>query len=95
MHIKAWQYRQIDRSHDIHMQAFLNFAASATRESGGKRRPVYRTFQQFFDYQAEIRKLEGKKKPSAHSHWREFKKRKEEEKKHGRKLRSSSDAERP
>ena len=61
--MKAVELKNIDRDYRIHQQAFLNFAVQAQKKSGkNKTKPVYRKFKQFYDYEAEINKVFGRKK---------------------------------
>lgn len=65
---EALELRMLDESLHEHRQAFLNYAAQAEKPAGkGKTRPVYRKFQQFFDYEQELRKLMSKKKKKGES----------------------------
>lgn len=62
--MEAVQLRQIDMDYRNHLQAFLNFAVRAMKNSGKrKQKPVYSTFKKFYDYQAALRKVQGGKKP--------------------------------
>lgn len=59
--MKAVQLKQIDMDYRCHMQAFLNFAVQAKRKSGKySERPVYTTFLKFYDYENELKKIDGK-----------------------------------
>lgn len=63
--IEALNLRMLDESLHEHRQAFLNFAVKAEKKAGrGKTKPVYRRFQQFFDFDRELRKIEKHKEPS-------------------------------
>lgn len=58
--MKAERYRQVDEDYRMHAMAYLNFAASAKKSAGrGKEKPVYTNFRKFYDYERELRKLEG------------------------------------
>lgn len=53
----------LDESLHEHRQAFLNLAVQAQKKAGkGKTRPVYRRFEQFFNYDRELNKLKSRKK---------------------------------
>lgn len=53
----------LDDSLHEHRQAFLNLAVQAQKKAGkGKTRPVYRRFEQFFNYDRELDKLKSRKK---------------------------------
>ena len=61
--MKAHELRKIDKEYDMHLQAWLNVQAQSTKEQGKKQVPVYKTFKEFFDYEARIREvLKPKKK---------------------------------
>lgn len=53
--------KQVDLDYRIHQQAFLNFAVKAEKKAGkNKTKPVYSTFEKFFDYEKAIQKVKGK-----------------------------------
>ena len=57
--IDAMKLKELDRDYRNHLQAFLNFVVTGKKKAGkGKTKPVYRRFTQFFDYKAQLRKLE-------------------------------------
>lgn len=61
--MEALELRMLDQDLHEHRQAFLNFAVQAEKKAGkGKTRPVYRKFRQFFDYDAELKKIKNRKK---------------------------------
>ncbi|HEP1259740.1 TPA: hypothetical protein ACQM6A_000853 [Streptococcus pyogenes] len=51
----------VDESHKAHKQAWINYQVTATKLVGGKKNkkevPVYKKFEDFFDYEEEIRKI--------------------------------------
>lgn len=55
--MKATQLKEVDRSRDRHLLAWLTVSAGATKKDG---RPVYKKFSDFFDYESELRKLKPK-----------------------------------
>ena len=60
---EALELRMLDVSLHEHRQAFLNFAVKAEKKAGkGKTKPVYRRFQQFFDFDRELRKIKNRRK---------------------------------
>lgn len=66
--MKAVELRQFDMNYRNHLQAFLNFAVTAKKKSGrNKEKPVYDKFKKFFDYDRELKKIEGKKENSRFS----------------------------
>lgn len=61
--MEALELRMLDQNFYDHRQAFLNFAVQAEKKVGkGKTKPVYRRFQQFFDYDEELEKLKDRRK---------------------------------
>ncbi len=59
--MEAVKLKEVDRDYRNHLQAFLNFAVKAEKKTGkNKSAPVYKKFKQFFNYEAEIKKV-GKK----------------------------------
>lgn len=61
--MESVKYREVDKDYRNHLQAYLNFAVKATK--GKQRKPVYRRFKRFYDYEAEIKKIQkGKNKKS-------------------------------
>lgn len=63
MRMKASNLRSVDREYEIHLQAWANWNVQATKKSGKKRAPVFKTFKQFFDFKkAESKILNGEKK---------------------------------
>ncbi|MBO0439194.1 hypothetical protein [Candidatus Enterococcus ikei] len=56
LQIKAYQLRSLDQQYNIHLQAWVNMMAGQTR----KGKPVYRTFEKFFNYQKAEEKILGK-----------------------------------
>lgn len=66
--MEAVQLKQVDEDYRNHLQAFLNFAVKAEKKSGkNKSKPVYRKFKQFYDYDAELRKVDKTKTKSRFS----------------------------
>lgn len=56
---EAEQYKQLDKQKDIALGAWLSFVATAKKKVGKNLKPVYPSFESFFDYSKEIRKLKG------------------------------------
>ena len=57
---EAEKYKQVDKQKDIAMGAWLSFVATAKKKVGKDRlKPVYPTFESFFDYAKELKKLKG------------------------------------
>ena len=62
--MRAVRLRQVDLDYRNHLQAFLSFAVQAEKQVGKhKSRPVYRTFQKFYDYDAELQKVLSDREP--------------------------------
>ncbi len=66
--MEAAQLKEVDNDYRNHLQAFLNFAVKAEKKTGkNKSKPVYRKFKQFYNYEAELRKVTKKEKKSRFS----------------------------
>jgi alcohol dehydrogenase class IV len=61
MKMRAYNLKRVDREYDMHLQAWLNHAASATKEQGKKVISAYKDFTDFYDYKKRLREVE---KPS-------------------------------
>lgn len=62
--IEAARLREVDKDYRNHRQAFLNFKVKAKKKSGKNReKPVYPTFEKFYDYEDAINKVRQKNKP--------------------------------
>ena len=55
--MEAVQLKQIDTDYRNHLQAYLNFVVKAEKKSGKKSVPVYKKFEQFYDYKKEVEKV--------------------------------------
>lgn len=69
LRMKAYQLKRVDHMYDIHMQAWANNMASQRRKNG---RPVYRRFEQFFDYKRAVKLALGEIKQSSTEKLRNF-----------------------
>ena len=60
--MRGFNYRLIDKQYEDHRQAWLNQQVKATKSKGskGKTEPAYKTFNKFFDYEREIKKMENR-----------------------------------
>lgn len=59
--LEAYQLHVVDDDFYAHRQAYLNFMVQATRKSGRNgRKPVYRRFVDFYDYEAELKRARKK-----------------------------------
>ncbi len=56
---EAERYKQVDKQKDIALGAWLSFVASAKKQVGKRLKPVYPTFESFFDYSKELKRLKG------------------------------------
>ena len=56
---EAEKYRQIDRQRDIALGAWLSFVATAKKKVGKNLKPVYPTFESFFDYSKQLKRING------------------------------------
>ena len=62
--MKSKELEIVDKHYELHLQAYLNMAASARKSVGKKIKPVYTNFNKFFDYQKELDRVMGIKKKS-------------------------------
>lgn len=56
---EAEAYKQLDRKRDLALGAWFTFVASAKKQVGKRLKPVYPTFESFFDYKKELKRLKG------------------------------------
>lgn len=61
LRMKAFRLSQVDKHYEMHLQAWLNHGVTATKEQGKKQVPVYKTFKEFFDYEKQLKEVEGQK----------------------------------
>lgn len=60
MLMQAVRLKRADQDYRVHQQAYLNFAVKAEKKAGkNKTKPVYSTFDKFFDYDKAIRRAKG------------------------------------
>ena len=57
--MEAVKLKQLDKRQDIHLLAWLTFAAKATKGKGKHIKPVYDKFKRFFNYEEELEKLQN------------------------------------
>lgn len=58
--MKAQQLKEFDLMYHLHLMAFKNFQVKAMRKVGkGKSKPVYSTFDKFFNYDKLLNKILG------------------------------------
>ena len=65
--MEAVRLKQIDADYRNHLQAYLNFVVKAEKKAGKKSVPVYRRFEQFYDYKKEVEKVTKPKQQSRFS----------------------------
>lgn len=58
--MKSAEYKSVDRQLYIHELAFKTMTAKAQKQVGKKTKSVYRSFKDFFNYEEELHKVEGK-----------------------------------
>lgn len=56
---EAERYKQLDRQKDIALGAWLSFVATAKKKVGKQLKPVYPTFESFFDYSKQLKRMNG------------------------------------
>ena len=58
LRMKAHRLKAVDREYEIYLQAWANCNVQATKKQGkDKVVPVFKTFQQFYDYERRIREV--------------------------------------
>ena len=62
--MEAVRLRQVDADYRCHLQAWLTFAAKATKKKG---KPVYSKFSKFYNYENELKKITKKGEKSRFS----------------------------
>lgn len=65
MLMEAARLIQVDRQYCAHLQAFANQIAKQTKGPGKNPKPKYARFEDFFDYEKEQEKAQGKRKKRA------------------------------
>ena len=59
--MKSTSLKMVDMDYRAHQQAFLNFAVQSKKKVGkNKEKPVYSQFEKFYNYKAELEKVEKK-----------------------------------
>ncbi|MFD2209374.1 hypothetical protein ACFSMW_06590 [Virgibacillus halophilus] len=64
MKMQAFNLSQVDKQHEMHMQAWLNHQVTATKESGKKQVPVFKKYEDFFNYEKSLKQVEKPKQKS-------------------------------
>lgn len=62
LRMKAYQLQRVDREYEMHLQAWLNHAVTATKEQGKKQVPYYKKFKEFYDYEKRLKEVSSKKR---------------------------------
>lgn len=57
--MKAYRLRHVDELYKMHLQAWLNNQATATKQKGKKTVPFFKSFDEFYDIQEEEKKILG------------------------------------
>ena len=52
--MKAESMKRVDSEYEIHLQAWVNHQVKAEKEQGKKTVPIYKKFDQFFNYEERI-----------------------------------------
>jgi hypothetical protein len=81
--VKALKLRRVDEDFNRHAVAFLSYAVQATKGTARSQRPVYRRFEDFFDYEKALQRADDKPQTSRFSRLSQYlkqKKQKEKEK---------------
>lgn len=58
MLMRAHRYNQLDEKYKIHLQSYLSHAVKATKTVGKRERSIYPTFEDFFNYEEELRRID-------------------------------------
>lgn len=66
--MEAVRLKQVDKMRDIHLLAWLTFAAKATKGKGKNIKPVYNKFKHFFNYDEELAKIQKPEKEQSRFH---------------------------
>ena len=57
LRMKAHQLSRVDREYELHLQAWLNQQAQATKSKGKKPVSVFGTFNDFFNYEERVNEI--------------------------------------
>lgn len=52
--MKAKSLKQVDAEYEIHLQAWVSHQVKAEKKQGKKTVPIYKKFNQFFNYEERI-----------------------------------------
>ena len=59
LRMKAYRLKHVDELYMMHLQAWLNNQATATKQKGKKTVPFFKSFDEFYDIQEEEKKILG------------------------------------
>lgn len=62
MKMQAHNLAEVDKQYNMHLQAWLNHQATATKEQGKKQVPAFKKFEDFFDYKKRLKEVEKPRK---------------------------------
>lgn len=62
--MKSKELEMVDEEYRIHLQAYLNMSAQAKKRAGKKVKPVYTTFNKFYNYKKALDRVMGVKRKS-------------------------------
>lgn len=88
--VRAKELKDVDEDFLLHKFAWLNREIKAEKKSGKSSKPVYRKFEQFFDYKKRLRDVVGGNKEGFSEIGRKIVEKRRREK-NGGKLRSNRD----
>ncbi|MEN2467940.1 hypothetical protein [Ornithinibacillus sp. JPR2-1] len=56
--MKAFNLARVDKDYDMHKQAWINHQVTLTKEQGKKQVPIYKRFEDFFDYAKRLKEVD-------------------------------------
>lgn len=62
--LKSYNLKRIDKERDMHWQSWLNLVVQNTKKQGKKTIPLFRSFDNFFDYEKALEQIKGKTESS-------------------------------
>lgn len=67
---KAYRLKRVDAEYDMHLNAWLNQQAGATKKQGKDTVSAYKSFKDFFDYEKRIDEVEKPKAKKLNDQYR-------------------------
>ena len=61
--VEAYTMSRVDKEYDMHVQAWLNHQATATKQKGKKTVSAYKNFKEFFDYDKRMKAIKDTPEP--------------------------------